>query len=310
MMNEFCKNNPWVPKVISLIAACLLWLYVMEEQNPLLENTYVIPLEKRNVAQDIIVFNSPDTVRVKVRGVRSAINTTKETDIKAYIDLSEVQDGRYSPTVKVTAPTNLEVLETNPSTVVIRTDRVIEKKLPVGLKFVGTATNGVAVGKSVVMPEEVKVIGPSANIALAFKVVGLVDISGRDNNFEEEVRLVAHSPDGVEVENVNIQPAKAKVSVNLFKQLARGYLPIKINATGGLPPGVVLKKITVSPDKVEVTATPEVIGRLETISTEEFVLYDIQSNTTVEANLVIPKDTALNITKVQINIEVERTQIK
>lgn len=315
-MSDFYKNNPWVPKIVSLVAASLLWLFVMEEQNPLLENSYVVPLEKRNVAQDIIVFNSPETVRVKVRGVRNAINTTKETDIKAYIDLAEIQDGRHSPNVKVSVPNNLEVVETNPSTVVISTDRIIEKKLPVGLKFVGTATNGVAVGKSIVTPEEVRVVGPSTNIALAFKVIGLVDISGRDSNFEEDVRLVVHSPDGVEIDNVNIQPAKARVSVNLFKQLARGYLPVKANTIGGLPSGLALKKITIIPDKVEVTATPEVVGRLETINTEDILLYDIKENITLERNLIVPPGTTLNVPKVHINIEVERvkeaeqTQIK
>ena len=37
---RFAKHEWWLPKIFCLIAACALWVYVMNEQNPMVENTY------------------------------------------------------------------------------------------------------------------------------------------------------------------------------------------------------------------------------------------------------------------------------
>ena len=46
---RFAKHEWWLPKIFCLIAACALWVYVMNEQNPMVENTYTVPVEVRNL---------------------------------------------------------------------------------------------------------------------------------------------------------------------------------------------------------------------------------------------------------------------
>ena len=48
---RFAKHEWWLPKIFCLIAACALWVYVMNEQNPMVENTYTVPVEVRNLDQ-------------------------------------------------------------------------------------------------------------------------------------------------------------------------------------------------------------------------------------------------------------------
>ena len=51
---KYSRTQWWLPKLLCLIAACAFWVYVMNEQNPVMENTYTIPVEVRNLDRSII----------------------------------------------------------------------------------------------------------------------------------------------------------------------------------------------------------------------------------------------------------------
>ena len=42
------KLQWWLPKILCLIAACAFWAYVMNEQDPQVESTYIVPVEVKN----------------------------------------------------------------------------------------------------------------------------------------------------------------------------------------------------------------------------------------------------------------------
>ena len=63
---KYTRFEWWLPKLLCLIAACALWVYVMNEQNPQVENTYTVPVETRNLDRSLVATNVPSTVKVKV----------------------------------------------------------------------------------------------------------------------------------------------------------------------------------------------------------------------------------------------------
>ena len=71
-MNDFMGRN-LLPKLLAVLVALIIWVFVMNEQNPPLEGTFQVALGSSNVAEDMIVVEAPPTVRVKVRGLRNAI---------------------------------------------------------------------------------------------------------------------------------------------------------------------------------------------------------------------------------------------
>ena len=144
-MKRLLSGN-MAPKILSVVGACLLWLFVMNEQNPLSEMTYTVQLEQRNLAGNLLVFNTPETVRVRVKGPRSVIAGVLAKDIKAYIDLKGVSEGRYAIKVHAQAPLPVEVVEINPDQVMLRTDTYLERAFPVELQFIGDALAGVGRG--------------------------------------------------------------------------------------------------------------------------------------------------------------------
>ena len=49
----------WLPKFLCLMTAFAFWVYVMNEQNPLVENSYTVPVEVRNLDRSLVALNVP-----------------------------------------------------------------------------------------------------------------------------------------------------------------------------------------------------------------------------------------------------------
>ena len=88
MINKNAENrDKWFARFMCVFIACCLWIYVMSEQNPIVEKEFAIPLASRNLAEGMIVFNVPEKVSVRVRGTRTALANMPESDIFAFVNL-------------------------------------------------------------------------------------------------------------------------------------------------------------------------------------------------------------------------------
>lgn len=90
-MNKIDKK--WQLKIICLLLAIVLWFVIINEQNPLSEGSYTVPITVENLDSQYITSNVPKTVYVRLSGPRNTIINVGPSDIKAYIDLSSVQEG-------------------------------------------------------------------------------------------------------------------------------------------------------------------------------------------------------------------------
>ena len=76
-MNDFLerKREPggsnWIPRIICLLLAVLLWIYVMGEQNPITERDFVVALGQRNLAPNMSASAVPAPCSPTCRNRRS-----------------------------------------------------------------------------------------------------------------------------------------------------------------------------------------------------------------------------------------------
>ena len=100
--NQTPNRNSWLVRIMSVVCACILWVYVMNEQNPITTKTFQVPLTAQNLAEDMVVKDLPETVNVKVSGTRSQIAVLREGDVKAFIDFTDAPKGRNTYNVQAT----------------------------------------------------------------------------------------------------------------------------------------------------------------------------------------------------------------
>ena len=81
------KRN-WPAKILSLLAAIVMWFFIMRDQNPVMEVSYTVPVQVQNLAANYIIEDAPQYVRVTLSGPRDTIINLKSENLKAYIDAS------------------------------------------------------------------------------------------------------------------------------------------------------------------------------------------------------------------------------
>ena len=79
-MRESEQRNKWVVRIFAFLTACALWLYVMNEQNPITERSFTVPLSKTNLAENMVVNNMPESeaaFKLAKEGIISRLRTDR-----------------------------------------------------------------------------------------------------------------------------------------------------------------------------------------------------------------------------------------
>lgn len=272
-------------KIFALILAAILWMYVMNEQNPPVESTVTIPLELRNLSGKVIVVDAPEEVRVKVRGPRNSVAGLLPKDIKSYLELKGLPEGRHTVKVNPVIPLSLELVEVTPDKVQIRLDSAASRQLPVEIKIIGATPVGILVDKVSADPMKVTVEGPRSQLDAVEKVVANIDMTEKRSTFTVSAPLMALTKDGRELDGLGVSPEKSSVTVVLVQGSAKKLVDVKPIAYSELPPGIVLKRIITEPDKVEISGNPQALAKTDSIYTAPINLAGINKDTTMEVKL-------------------------
>jgi len=276
-----------VPKLVALIMAVVLWIYVTNEQNPPVEASLTVPLELRNVATSLVVVDAPDSVRIKVRGSRSAITELQAEGTKFFLDMRDYDEGRHNVKVYAQLPAGLELLEIYPEKVPVRLDTVVSRKMPVEIHLTGSAAAGTSVAKVVANPEQVTIEGPRSLVDSVGKMELSLDLSGKNADFDIAVIPVPLDVDSTEVTGLTVNPDKVKITVNLVRGLNTKTVEIRpiIYGYGELAPGMMLKGVIAKPDKIDISGDPQILDKIDYIYTEPVNVAGIAKDTVREAKL-------------------------
>jgi len=300
-MSKITSNN-LAAKILALILATILWLYVMNEQNPPIESSFTVPVEVRNGQTNLVVSDLPDTVRIKLRGPRSIIAGILTKDIVSYIDVKGLPEGRNTVKINTQIPSSLELVETNPDKATIRIDTAISRELPVDIRLTGTATAGAAVGKVTSSHEKVTIEGPKTVVDNVEQVYALADVTNKNADYKATIPLIPINRAGKEVEGLTIFPDKVTITVVFSKEGIRKMVDVRPLIYGELAGGHVLQGITTEPTKIEVTGSAEQLEKLEFIYTEPINMSSISQNTKREIKLQAKEGLVISQQTIVVNI--------
>jgi len=292
---------------MAFFIACILWVYVMNEQNPITVRTFNVPLSTSNLSDDKVVRDLPSTVNVKINGPRGQVANMTEDTIIAYVDFTGAEKGRNTYNVQAKSSVG-EVVEISPALLQLEVDEMAEKKMEIEPRIMGVPNSGVTVGKMDLSSNQVTLKGASSRIAEVGKVVVLVDISNRDKNFEDDAAVVAISKDGREMYDVKVDPSKVHVSVVVLKQLGTNTVPVKPSLSGELPSGFVVQSIRVTPNMVKLTAEPSLLANILEIKSAPIVLENITGDVELKVPLNIPDKVLADTHSTLVEIKLKKLE--
>ena len=292
-------------RIICLLVACGLWVYVMTDQNPIMERNVEVRLQQMNLPNHMMAFNVPDKVVVKVRGTRTKVSDNLENKIVATLNMKTATEGQQTIPVKVSFA-NGDVVQVIPSEVSVYVDTVSEKKVPVVTRIVGAISNDMTIGHSTITPPQVTLRGATHRIDKVNKVVAPIDVTDHQGDFQSESELVAVSDDGYDIPNMKIIPERVMVQATMVSQMLSVDIPVKLVVSGELPKGITVTKSEILPENVRITAPPSVLKELKAINTKPVDVSKLEGSMVVAAELDLPEKVIPELRTVQIRLSVER----
>ena len=158
------RNNT-VLKILSLLIAIVLWMYVMGEVNPTItrtiENIPVELLNKNTLEQRELAIKNPAgfTADIIVEGKRADINSLEREKIKATADLFGYEEGENYVPVQLEVPDNIKLREIKTPKIQVTLEKLTSVYKAVTVDFTGRTEDGTQPGNVEVSPAEVEVKG-------------------------------------------------------------------------------------------------------------------------------------------------------
>lgn len=197
-------------KLGSLLSAILLWMAFTV--TPDVVTTLTVPLLYQNLGKDFLVANdSPENVRVEVRGPSGQLTRSNLGDTVALVDLAEVKaPGERTLTIaesNLNLPRNVAFLHAVPSQLRLQFDRMARQQVPVAAKYSAGPAAGWRIASQSVTPPTLRVMGSETRVAAIHEVeTDPIDLSGvtgtrefRVNAFVGDARLRFESSSSVTV---------------------------------------------------------------------------------------------------------------
>lgn len=303
LQNLFRKNLP--VKILALIAAIIMWGYVMNEENPSVNGRYTVPVEIVNAPEGYDVNMGVREVTLKVRAPRSLMAAAHEADFKAVIDLSGDTEGEYDEKIRTVIPQGFELLGMSDDTVHVTMEALIAHGVPVDIVVNGKAAQGMELGEIKPAQQYVNVYGPRHLVDSIVKASGKIKLADNNSDFTMRVKLTAVTADGENINNLAVLPGELDVTVQLVPGEGKKIVPVKPAVSGILPEGYVLGEITVQPNQVELAGANKTLADIKNVETIPLSLHGVTSTLDKDVELSLPEGIASTVKKVTLHIVIK-----
>ena len=257
MMNKLDKK--WQLKIVCLLLAIILWFLIINEQNPVSEGSYTVPVVIENLDSQYITSNVPKTVYVRLSGPRNTIINVGPSDIKAYIDLADAQEGDMDVPIHVEIPSGTELKKQSMASAKITVDVYAVREFNLIPHLVGKMDEDSFISSLKIVPEKVVVSGARRLIQKVDKAVVEIPVGDKNEDFSlmAQIRLLA--ADGSKVEGLEMTPWQSNLRVSIGHNAAVKTVPVHVTSYGNVGDGLTLKELKANPDSVEVRGDANVL---------------------------------------------------
>ena len=295
-------------KIAALIVAVVLWLYVMNDQNPAIDGSYTVPVTIENAPNGYLMNAADDTVTIRVRGSRSLFVSADASDFHARVNLSDFIEGDKLYAVETVIPYGFELVNVSPDKIDVNLDRMVQKTFKAALTVGGSPASGFTVDKITQENEAVTVEGPRSLVNQVAHIAGHINLSGQSSDYTAMVPLSALNSDGREVAGITLTPSATEISVKLVRGLTRKVVEVQAHPQSDLAPNLKLEGVTVEPARIEIAGTEDVVSKITSIGTEEFSLAQVRETEKRQVKLVLPAGVTAADSNVTVEIKVGAMQ--
>lgn len=285
MINKL-KNNSKI-KIISLLSAMVLWMYVMAivdpEETKLFENIPVTITNKNELNErDLVIYPEQDlTTNIYVTGKLSNLKKVTKDDINVYGQINNPLEGNNEIYLKVSTSQRVNYDFKNP-VMIVTLEKIISEDKSIKVDITGSGKNNV---DNIMLQDnidKVSISGPRSLVNKVKRVVGTVKVSGESNNFSQSIKLEPVDANGKVVEGVELEKDSVNVNITLLTQKT---VPITLKLSDNSESGV---NYTMSQNTVTIKGKKDIVDSINDIETQPVKLSEILPGTSKDIYLQVP----------------------
>lgn len=168
-------------KLIAVLLALMLWLFVFGQQTPTNTPEFTrtltnIPVEILGADRDFQYLLTPPNVDIVIRGTQEFINSMVGREHRVTVDVRGLEEGIHNIEV-ATGIAGGVVQNIRPSYVTVVVDPIITQEFEVTVQTIGTLSENVNISDLVVRPETVSLTGPKGELERVSSVIATLDLS-------------------------------------------------------------------------------------------------------------------------------------
>lgn len=279
-------------KIISVLVAVIVWMLIINIEDPYKEKTFTVAVEtineealsSVNMVYEII---EGSTAQVRVRGKKSVVDKLRAEDIQATADLSNLS--------AVNAVAIVPALTKNVSSEpVLECDQVLKvaleemasKQVKVTVVTEGTPDSGFSIGDCTARPNMVEVTGGQSAINKIDSVRVTVNVNGASEDFVKRLKPIAYDANGEEVVSSTLSYSSPKIRATI-QLLRTKSIPVNIKIQGEPAQGYEFIKAACLPARIEVAGPDKVLNSIDEVEIPIDITGMKSSSGAVEQNISI-----------------------
>lgn len=318
-MDNWFKSK-WFVRILSLLLALLLYVFVNVEANTSQKNPRYtpssseetetidnMPVKIRIDDDKYVVSGVPKTVSVSLEGSASILRpTVKQRAFEVYVDLTHLKAGEHTVEVEHgNLPKGLKAY-IEPKTVDVTIEERATKQFGVKVDYINEdqLPKGYELGDPIVEPATVNITSSRSVIDQVALVKVFVDVKGlTDSVNKREVPVNVYDHLGNEL-NVQVVPRNVLVSLDVHNPSKR--VSVKVPTKGKLSDGYELKSLEPEINEIEVYAAKDKLDGIKEVETEEIDLSKIKGSGKIDASLQLPSYAKASKKTVPVSIQLEQ----
>lgn len=257
-------------KLLSIVGAVLVWLLIVNIDDPYKTKTFLVRVETVNEealhsAHKVYEIIEGSTANVSVRGKRSIVDKLTTDDISATADLSELSSvNAVAIKARLKRGTSSDVVLECNQVLKVSLEEMDKRQWKLTVETEGTPAEGFYVGECIARPSVIEVTGGSSVIDRINTVRVTVNVNGASQNITKSVEPVAYDKRGNRIISSTLSFSDAAVRVRV-KLLQRKTVPVKLKVSGEPADGYEFVEASCLPEEIEIAGSEKKLSEISQI---------------------------------------------
>jgi YbbR domain-containing protein len=307
-------------KIISVLLAVFLWLFVTNNDNPQDVKKLSVPINVINenslASRGIFLRNNnyQRNVVLNVRGRREKIKNISEADFEITLDFSKIKDSRVTrlaidPVKYIGTDVSIDEISIeylSPLEVDLSLEKIDEKSFSVQLSTTGNPKESYKAVKTVITPDKIILRGLESIINTVDSIKTSVDLKDIDRNLSVKKTCKVYNKSGREITGLS-----GNLDITVDVDVAR-EVPLQVVTRGKPAKNYIDGNRTVKPDKILIAGAPDIINNIDYLNTEPVNIENASKNISKASAIKLPEGVSIygDNKKVTVSIEIQQLSEK